>query len=77
MPLDNITCIVLNLGLSDYIKSGGDESKRFVVCGEKSADLKKMILYPSLDKDDAANTFKLVKGSSHKRNRPDADEKYA
>ena len=41
-----------------------------------SADLKKMIWYPTLDKDNEAKTFELVKGSSHKRKRPDAEEKY-
>ena len=35
-----------------------------------------MILYPTLDKNNAAKTFELVKGSSHKRKRPDAEEKY-
>ena len=42
-----------------------------------SADLKKMIWYPTLDKDNEAKTFELVKGSSYKRTRPDAEEKYA
>ena len=36
-----------------------------------------MILYPTLDKDNEAKTYELVKGSSHKRPRPDAEDKYA
>ena len=76
LALDNITCILLSTSLSDYTQSGGDESKRFVNCGAKSADFKKMILYPTLDKENAAKTFELVKGTSHKRKRPDAEEKY-